>query len=51
MNRQRYLQLLSVHVEQQKLDVNKRQKRFEKRREKEQARERVGVYTMEVHLL
>lgn len=46
VNRQRYVKLMSLHVEQQKVELNKRQKRFEKRREKEQARERVGVYTM-----
>ena len=46
INRQRYVKLLSMHVDQQKVELSKRQKRSEKRREKEQARERVGVHTM-----
>jgi len=40
-NKRRYVKLMSIRIEQQQLEAKKRQEIFEKRREKEQARERV----------
>jgi len=44
VNKRRYMKLMSLHVEQQKVELKKQQQRLEKRREKEQAKERVQVY-------
>lgn len=51
MNKRRYIKLLSLHVEQQKLELNKQQKRSEKRREKEQAKKRVSMNTIIINTI
>lgn len=40
-NKRRYVKLMSLRIEQQQLEAKKQQEIFEKRREKEQAKERV----------
>lgn len=47
VNKRRYIQLMSLHIEQQKVELKKQQQRFEKRREKEQAKEKV----FDVHII